>query len=168
MHSLGNWGLHKLCASQSYGIADPSVDDSSTGRGVVLGRAATKLRSIETQPLTGGSTSHRLVAILPRLRLLFPVYGWQVGQHPCLHQLAWGGGRGVSWPKTLTLLAQKLSRGGGVQSQGGVLWPQIRGLSSSSQPQSSPLIQRHFQTKGSPKLPMNGGVSWPKTGRLPC
>jgi hypothetical protein len=45
----------------SFGIADPSVDDSSTGRGVVLGRAATKLRSIETQPLTGGSTSRRLV-----------------------------------------------------------------------------------------------------------
>ena len=58
---LRNWGLHKLCASQSYGIADPSADDSSTGRGVVLGRAATKLRSIETQPLTGGSTSRRLV-----------------------------------------------------------------------------------------------------------
>ena len=58
---LRNRGLHKLCASQSYGIADPSVDDSSTGRGVVLGRAATKLRSIETQPLTGGSTSRRLV-----------------------------------------------------------------------------------------------------------
>ena len=61
MRLLGNRGLHKLCASQSYGIADPSVDDSSTGRGVVLGRAATKLRSFETQPLTGGSTSHRLV-----------------------------------------------------------------------------------------------------------
>lgn len=61
MHLLGNRGLHKLCASQSYGIADPSADDSSTGRGVVLGRAATKLRSIETQPLTGGSTSRRLV-----------------------------------------------------------------------------------------------------------
>jgi hypothetical protein len=58
---LRNRGLHKLCASQSYGIADPSADDSSTGRGVVLGRAATKLRSIETQPLTGGSTSRRLV-----------------------------------------------------------------------------------------------------------
>ena len=54
-------GLHKLCISQGFGIADPSVDDSITGRGVVLGRAATKLRSIETQPLTGGSTSHRLV-----------------------------------------------------------------------------------------------------------
>lgn len=53
--------LHKLCVTQGFGIADPSVDDSSTGRGIVLGRAATKLRSIEIQPLTGGSTSHRLV-----------------------------------------------------------------------------------------------------------
>lgn len=38
------------------GTAGPFVDDSITGRGVVLGRAATKLRSIETHPLTGGST----------------------------------------------------------------------------------------------------------------
>lgn len=54
-------GLQKLCILQGFGIADPSVDDSITGRGVVLGRAATKLRSIETHPLTGGSTSQRLV-----------------------------------------------------------------------------------------------------------
>ena len=32
----------------------PPVDDLSTSRGVVLSRAATILRSIETQPLTGG------------------------------------------------------------------------------------------------------------------
>ena len=54
-------GQHKLCVTQGFGIADPFADDSSTGRGIVLGRAATKLRSIEIQPLTGGSTSHRLV-----------------------------------------------------------------------------------------------------------
>ena len=42
------------------GIAGPFVDDSITGRGVVLGRAATKLRSIETHPLTGGSTYQKL------------------------------------------------------------------------------------------------------------
>jgi hypothetical protein len=69
MSLLGDLGLHKLCALQGFGIADPSVDDSSTGRGVVLGRAATKLRSIETQPLTGGSTSHRLVN--PRSGVVF-------------------------------------------------------------------------------------------------
>ncbi len=34
---------------------EPPVDDLSTSRGVVLSRAATILRSIETQPLTGGS-----------------------------------------------------------------------------------------------------------------
>ena len=33
---------------------EPPVDDLSTSRGVVLSRAATILRSIETQPLTGG------------------------------------------------------------------------------------------------------------------
>lgn len=31
-----------------------SVDDLRTGRGVVLGRAVPMLRSVETQPLTGG------------------------------------------------------------------------------------------------------------------
>lgn len=36
---------------------EPPVDDLSTSRGVVLSRAATILRSIETQPLTGGSFS---------------------------------------------------------------------------------------------------------------
>lgn len=35
---------------------EPPVDDLSTSRGVVLSRAATILRSIETQPLTGGSS----------------------------------------------------------------------------------------------------------------
>ena len=35
---------------------EPPVDDLSTSRGVVLSRAATILRSIETQPLAGGST----------------------------------------------------------------------------------------------------------------
>ena len=50
---------HKLCVTQGFGIADPFADDSSTGRGIVLGRAATKLRSIEIQPLTGGSIGHR-------------------------------------------------------------------------------------------------------------
>lgn len=54
-------GLHKLCVTQGFGIADPFADDLSTGQGIVLGRAATKLRSIEIQPLTGGSTGHRLV-----------------------------------------------------------------------------------------------------------
>ena len=34
---------------------EPPADDLSTSRGVVLSRAATILRSIETQPLTGGS-----------------------------------------------------------------------------------------------------------------
>lgn len=52
---------HKLVVTHGLGIADPFVDDLSTGQGIVLGRAATKLRSIEIQPLTGGSTSHRLV-----------------------------------------------------------------------------------------------------------
>lgn len=52
--------LFKLSAAQGFGIADPFVDDSSTGRGTVLGRAATKLRSIEVQPLTGGSFSFLL------------------------------------------------------------------------------------------------------------
>lgn len=47
---------HQLGAAQGLGIADPFADDSSTGRGTVLGRAATKLRSIEVQPLTGGSS----------------------------------------------------------------------------------------------------------------
>lgn len=47
---------HQLGAAQGLGNADPFADDSSTGRGVVLGRAATKLRSIETQPSTGGSS----------------------------------------------------------------------------------------------------------------
>ena len=61
MPCLRYWILHHHGVMHSFGIADPSVDDSSTGRGVVLGRAATKLRSIETQPLTGGSTSRRLV-----------------------------------------------------------------------------------------------------------
>jgi hypothetical protein len=36
---------------------EPPADDLSTSRGVVLSRAATILRSIETQPLTGGSLS---------------------------------------------------------------------------------------------------------------
>ena len=54
-------GPHELCVTQGVGIADPFVDDLSTGQGIVLGRAATKLRSIEIQPLTGGSTSRRLV-----------------------------------------------------------------------------------------------------------
>lgn len=60
-------GKHKLIVTHGNGIADPFVDDSSTGQGIVLGRAATKLRSIEIQPLTGGSTGHRLVD--PRLML---------------------------------------------------------------------------------------------------
>lgn len=34
---------------------EPPADDLSTSRGVVLSRAATILRSIETQPLAGGS-----------------------------------------------------------------------------------------------------------------
>jgi len=46
---------HEQCDLRCSGIADPFADDLITGRGVVLGRAATKLRSIETQPLTGGS-----------------------------------------------------------------------------------------------------------------
>lgn len=46
-------------STQGVGIADPFADDLSTGRGIVLGRAATKLRSIEIQPLTGGSTDRR-------------------------------------------------------------------------------------------------------------
>jgi hypothetical protein len=33
---------------------ESSVDDLRTGRGVVLGRAVPMLRSVETQPLTGG------------------------------------------------------------------------------------------------------------------
>ena len=33
---------------------ESSVDDFRTGRGVVLGRAVPMLRSVETQPLTGG------------------------------------------------------------------------------------------------------------------
>ena len=36
---------------------EPPVDDLSTSRGVVLSRAATILRSIETQPSTGGSST---------------------------------------------------------------------------------------------------------------
>jgi hypothetical protein len=52
-------GGHELCVTQGDGIADPFVDDLSTGQGIVLGRAATKLRSIEIQPLTGGSTGRR-------------------------------------------------------------------------------------------------------------
>ena len=40
----GLWGGHLPSPSSS------SVDDLCTGRGVVLGRAATTLRSIETQP----------------------------------------------------------------------------------------------------------------------
>lgn len=36
------------------GFANPSVYDLGTGQGVVHGRAATKLRSIETYPETGG------------------------------------------------------------------------------------------------------------------
>ena len=49
---------HEQSDLRCSGIADPFADDLITGRGVVLGRAATKLRSIETQPLTGGSISH--------------------------------------------------------------------------------------------------------------
>jgi hypothetical protein len=49
---------HEQCDLRCSGIADPFADDLITGRGVVLGRAATKLRSIETQPLTGGSMYH--------------------------------------------------------------------------------------------------------------
>ena len=36
------------------GFTSPSVYDLGTGQGVVHGRAATKLRSIETYPETGG------------------------------------------------------------------------------------------------------------------
>ena len=57
--------MHHPHVTLGIGNADPFVDDLSTGQGIVLGRAATKLRSIEIQPLTGGSTSHRLVD--PRL-----------------------------------------------------------------------------------------------------
>lgn len=46
MRTLGKHGLF---------APEPPVDDLSTSRGVVLSRAATILRSIETQPLTGGS-----------------------------------------------------------------------------------------------------------------
>lgn len=42
--------------TQSRG-AKSSVDDLGAGRGVVLSRAATTLRSIETQPSTGGFVS---------------------------------------------------------------------------------------------------------------
>lgn len=52
---------HELRVTQGFGIADPFADDLSTGRGIVLGRAATKLRSIEIQPLTGGSAGRRPV-----------------------------------------------------------------------------------------------------------
>ena len=36
------------------GSAESFVDDLNSSRGVVLGRAATTLRSVETHPLTGG------------------------------------------------------------------------------------------------------------------
>ena len=52
---------YELCVTQGKGVADPFVNDSSTGRGFVLGRAATKLRSIENYPLTGGSIGQRPV-----------------------------------------------------------------------------------------------------------
>ena len=40
--------VRTLRHSQRRGLASPSADDSSIGQGVVNGRAATKLRSIET------------------------------------------------------------------------------------------------------------------------
>ena len=45
--------------TQSRGVKS-SVDDLGAGRGVVLSRAATTLRSIETQPSTGGFVSEML------------------------------------------------------------------------------------------------------------
>lgn len=61
MHRARNRVAQTLCFA-SFGIADPFAYDLSTGRGVVIGRAATKLRSIETQPLTGGSISYGSIA----------------------------------------------------------------------------------------------------------
>lgn len=61
MPALGEPGGTIFVSTQGDGIADPFADDLSTGRGIVLGRAATKLRSIEIQPLTGGSTDLRSV-----------------------------------------------------------------------------------------------------------
>ena len=58
---------YELCVTQGKGVADPFVNDSSTGRGFVLGRAATKLRSIENYPLTGGSIGQRPVWSSPGL-----------------------------------------------------------------------------------------------------
>lgn len=68
---------------QGAGIADPFVDDLSTGQGIVLGRAATKLRSIEIQPLTGGSTSRRLVvssALNSSLDVTKYHYSWLIAE----------------------------------------------------------------------------------------
>lgn len=59
---------YELCVTQGKGVADPFVNDSSTGRGFVLGRAATKLRSIENYPLTGGSIGQRPVPSFMYLR----------------------------------------------------------------------------------------------------
>lgn len=54
----------EFCVTRTLGKHDsfapePPVDDLSTSRGVVLSRAATILRSIETHPLAGGSTGGR-------------------------------------------------------------------------------------------------------------
>jgi hypothetical protein len=56
--------------TQSRG-AKSSADDLGAGRGVVFSRAATTLRSIETQPPTGGFVSGRKTADThhPRLRM---------------------------------------------------------------------------------------------------
>lgn len=64
------------------GTAGPFVDDSITGRGVVLGRAATKLRSIETHPLTGGST-YQKTSTLWQMHTTYSMVWTGYGSPPC-------------------------------------------------------------------------------------
>lgn len=91
----GAQDLHELRVAQGVGIADPFVDDLSTGRGIVLGRAATKLRSIEIQPSTGGSTGQGLDGSLSRRGTSCP--GEMGRVHVCRN----------SWPKTGWILDEE-------------------------------------------------------------
>ena len=54
-----------------------SVDDFRTGRGVVLGRAVPMLRSVETQPLTGGFVLMAGRSPLRKIKF-FPGGTWQI------------------------------------------------------------------------------------------
>lgn len=84
---------------------EPPVDDLSTSQGVVLSRAATILRSIETQPLTGGCLRQERYRGTP-----FPVEEYRAreksekctGEPFSLNlQNSMYGGRAFLWPSLL-------------------------------------------------------------------